>query len=82
MKKSVLKGKSYQLDPLGNPIFDKSSAAPKLVDNDVGKVPILGMPLFSFANRDYSLSATAQSDELWQIFSAMITYQASYNKDG
>ena len=79
---NLLQGRHYQLDMLGNPIFDENQKTPKLKGNDVGVVPVLGLPLFNLRERDNGITGTEKSDELWQVFSTMIQYQASYNRDG
>jgi|TARA_B110000285_G_C14480056_1_gene319352 hypothetical protein len=59
---------------LGNPIFDENQKTPKLKGNDVGVVPVLGLPLFNLRERDNGITGTEKSDELWQVFSTMIQY--------
>jgi hypothetical protein len=59
---------------LGNPIFDQNQETPQLTGNDVGVVPILGLPLFNLRERDNEITGTEKSDELWQVFSTMIQY--------
>jgi len=75
-------GKKYQLNKNGDPILDAAISRPKLVDNKVDELPILGIPLLSFKHIDPSLIGKGTSDELWQVFSSMIMYQAAVNKDG
>ena len=82
MYQSLLQGRHYELDILGNPIFDQNHEKPTLEGNDLGSVPILGMPLFNLRERDSEVTGKDKSDELWQVFSTMIHYQATYNKDG
>jgi hypothetical protein len=75
-------GKKYQLNKNGEPILDAGRDRPKLGDNKVDELPILGIPLLSFKTNDPSLIGKGTSDELWQVFSSMIMYQAAVNKDG
>ena len=58
-------GKKYQLNKNGDPILDAAISRPKLVDNKVDELPILGIPLLSFKHIDPSLIGKGTSDELW-----------------
>lgn len=58
-------GKKYELNKMGDPILDASIKRPKLGDNKVDEIPILGIPLLSWKYHDNSKIGKETSDELW-----------------
>lgn len=54
---------------------------PKLKDNEVDQIPILGQGLITYQS-EKGISGKENSDFLWQYFSKMIINEASTNKDG
>jgi hypothetical protein len=71
----------YELDHNGDPILSKNRNVPPLGDNKVDEVPILGLPLITYA-AETGITGKENSDLLWQVFSSMIINEASTNKDG
>jgi hypothetical protein len=74
LHKVVSMGIKYKLNKAGEPILGTSTKVPKLGDNKVDEIPILGIPLLSFKFEDNSKIGKETSDELWQVFSSMIMY--------
>lgn len=70
LQKIVTIGKKYRLNHNGDPILSEGQERPKLKDNKVDEIPILGIPLLSFKNTDkrgkseYTIGKDT-ADELW-----------------